>query len=311
MYFIKLLSLICPLLFRKKSLTCIFFLQTEDYLTPNTNVTKSLKEITPIEKERFLILGLDPRSPAADFDRTPILLPRSLALIKARSQEHLYRRGSYETDIYDPKNACQKTSTSLSIPEIRLSSDTISESVKSPLDTEKQDGPLSTSQYDSDLNISKNLSEKEITIIKNPKYSNEKEESLISDEQTVVIEKDKNEIEKQDDCENIKSNMGVKDDGKIKLWHDSLSSEENVSGKDDWKESQEEASKEDVIIIFEKYTTTNTSLKPIKTKEDFRKKGDIKGKKRNSKDVKCNEEKFFTPENKWETEVYEVIYVTS
>lgn len=284
----------------------LFFLQAEGYLTPNTNVTKSLKEITPIEKERFLILGLDPRSPAADFDRTPILLPRSLALIKARSQEQLCRRGSYETDIYDPKNTCQKTCTSLSIPEIRLSSDTISENVKSPLDMEKQNGPLSTSQYDSDLSISKNLSEKEITVIKNPEYSNEKEESLISDEQTIVIEKDKDEIEKQDDCENIKSNMGVKDEDKFKLWHDSLSSEENVSYKEDWKElSQEEASREDVIITFDKYTTISTPLK------DFRKKGDIKGKKRNSKDVKCNEEKFFTPENKWGTEVYEVIYVTS
>ncbi|XP_071581388.1 uncharacterized protein [Temnothorax nylanderi] len=279
----------------------------EDYLTPNANVAKSSKVITPIDKERFIILGLDPRSPAADFDRTPILMPRSLALIKARSQENLSRRGSYETDIYNPKNSRQETSTSLSISEILLSN-TASETLKTP-DTEKQDKSHTTSQYDSDLSISK--SEKEITVIKNSKFTNVKEKSLISDERTVAIdneEDNKDETEKQNVCENIESNTWMKDDDKIKLWHDSLSSEESVSGKEDQKElSQEKVSREDVIITFDKYTTISTSLKLIKTKEDFRKRGDIKGnKKKNAKvDVKLNEEKVFTPENKRGTEMHE------
>lgn len=177
---------------------------------------------------------------------------------------------------------------------------------------EKQDGLLSTSQYNSDLSISK--SEKEITVIKNPKCTNGKEKSLISDERIVAIdnETDKDKTEKQDDCENTGSNTKIRDDGKIKLWHDSLSSEESVSGKEDWKElSRKKASREDVIITFDKYTTISTSLKPIKTKEDFWKKGDIgEKKKRNAKvDVKLNEEKVFTPKNKRGTEVHEVIYV--
>ncbi|KYM94726.1 hypothetical protein ALC62_14707 [Cyphomyrmex costatus] len=230
--------------------------------TTNVNITRSSKVITPIDKERFIILGLDPRSPAADFDRTPILMPKSLALIKARSQENLSRRGSYETDVYNPKNSRQKIDTAINILETRLS-DTALESLK-VLDTEKQDGVHGTSVYNSNLSISK--SEKEITVIKNPKYMSE-EISLISDEQiaTLYNEEDKDETEKQD-CENIKSSTKIRNDDKIKLWHDSLSPEKSIS--------------------------------------DFRKKGDTKGKKKNTK-IDVNEEKVFTPENKQEIETYE------
>lgn len=273
--------------------------------TPNINIAKNLKVITPIDKERFMILGLDPRSPAADFDRTPILMPKSLALIKARSQENLSRRGSYEVDIYNPKNSRQKIDTAINISETRLS-DTASESPK-VLDTEEQDEVSSTSLYNSDLSTSK--SEKEITVIRNPKYMSEERRSLVSDEQIVATdnEGDKNEITKQDDCENIESNIKT-DDDKIKLWHDSLSSEKSVSGKKDENElSRKKVSRDDVIITFDKYTTISTSLKPMKT--DFRKKGDTIGKKKNTKiDVKLNEVKVFTPENKQEIEMYEVIY---
>ncbi|XP_012535625.1 uncharacterized protein LOC105836253 [Monomorium pharaonis] len=278
--------------------------EVENYSTPNASVAKNIKVITPIDKERFIILGLDPRSPAADFDRTPILLPRSLALIKARSQENLSRRGSYETDIYN--NFHQEISTSLSIPEIKLS-ETVEKNLKTDAretDTVEQDVLPSTSQCDFDLSISK--SEQEITVIKNPKYTDGKKQSLILDEQTITInDSEKNETEKQDDSKNIKFNTKIKDD-KIKLWHDLVSSEENVSGKEDKKElPQEKALREDVIITFDNYTTTSTSLKSTKAK-DFRKKEDIKGRKKNTKvDVKLNEEKVFIFENKQGIEIHE------
>ncbi|KYN31601.1 hypothetical protein ALC56_14099 [Trachymyrmex septentrionalis] len=278
------------------------FIEVQD-LTPNVNVAKSSKIITPIDKERFIILGLDPRSPAADFDRTPILIPKSLALIKARSQENLSRKGSYEMDIYNPKNSCQKIDTAINIPETRLF-DTASESLKA-LDTEKKDGLSITSLYNFNLNISK--SEKEITVIRNPKYISEEKRSLVSDKQIVAIdnEEDKNETEKQNDCENIESNTKTRDDDKIKLWHDSLSLEKSVSDKKDEKElSRKKVSRDDVIITFDKYTTISTSLKPMKT--DFRKKEDTKGKKKNTKvNIKLNEEKLFSLENKQEIEMYE------
>ncbi|XP_012057059.1 PREDICTED: LOW QUALITY PROTEIN: uncharacterized protein LOC105620163 [Atta cephalotes] len=276
------------------------FIEVQDS-TPNVNVAKSSKIITPIDKERFIILGLDPRSPAADFDRTPILMPKSLALIKARSQENLSHKGSYEVDIYNPKNSCQKIDTAINIPETRLS-DTASESLKA-LDTKEQNGVSSTSLYNSDLNISK--SEKEITVIRNLKYISEQRKLLISDKQIVAIdnEEDKNKTEKQDDCENIESNTKIRDDDKIKLWH-SLSSEKCVSGKKDEKKLlRKKVSRDDVIITFDKYTTISTSLKPMKT--DL-KKGKHKRKKKNVKvNVKFNEEKMFTLENKQEIEMYE------
>ncbi|XP_011707096.1 PREDICTED: uncharacterized protein LOC105462273 [Wasmannia auropunctata] len=257
-------------------------------LTPNVNVNaKDSKVITPIDKERFIILGLDPRSPAANFDRTPILMPKSLALIKARSQENLSRRGSYEMDVYNPKNSYKEISTSLNIPKIQTS-DITSENLR---DTEEQDRLSSISLCNSDLSISK--SEKEITVIKNPKCTSGKEKLLVSDEQTVAINNEEDKDEKQDDCESIESNTKLRDD-KIKLWYDSLSSEGSVSGKKDKKELlQEKASREDVIIMFDN-TTISTSL-PLK--EDFQKKGDINEKKNTKIDVKPNEEKVFTPKN--------------
>ncbi|XP_011859178.1 PREDICTED: uncharacterized protein LOC105556697 [Vollenhovia emeryi] len=276
--------------------------EPDDSMSNVVNVdVKSTKIITPIDKERFIILGLDPRSPAADFDRTPILLPRSLALLKARSQENLSRRGSYEEDVYNMRISCQKAGSHLSIPEIRLT-DTPSESL---LNTVNQDKLLSTFQHDSDSSISK--SEKEITVIKNPKFTNGEEESLISDEQTVDSEEVQDQTGNEDNCKNIVSSAKIKDDGKIKLWQDSISSEESPSGKEDWKQlSQEKASREDVIITFDKYTTISTSLKPVKTK-DFPKEGDAKGrnKKTAKVDVKLNGEKVFTPENKLGIEVHE------
>jgi len=257
-----------------------------------------------------MILGLDPRSPATDFDRTPILMPKSLALIKAQSQDNLNFRDSYK--IYNPKNSYQKIGTSHNISEVRLS-DTVSKSLKA-LDTEEQDELPSISLYDSDLNISKN--EKEITVIKNPKCINGEKKSFVSDEQTIIIDnqENKDKTEKQNDCKHIEFNKKIKDD-KIKLWHNSLSSEEKISGKKDKKELlQEKISRENVIITFDKYTMISTSLKPVKAEKEIRKKGDTKGKKKNIKiDVKFNGE-IVIPENKalQGTQVHEVIvkYIT-
>ncbi|XP_046741748.1 uncharacterized protein LOC124408672 [Diprion similis] len=50
---------------------------------------------TLVDELRYRIFGLDPRSPAADFSRTPILSPKSIRRLKARSFENLNRRDSY------------------------------------------------------------------------------------------------------------------------------------------------------------------------------------------------------------------------
>lgn len=281
--------------------------RAEAYFTPNVNVIRGEKTITPIDKERYIILGLDPRSPAADFNRTPILMPKSLALIKARSQEMLNRKGSYESDIYNPMNLSRGICTpqkSLSIPKIQLSLDTDSETLKL-LDMEQQnksDILCASQQSDSDSSVFE--SEEEVTVIKNPKCKNEMEESLISDEQIVTINKEKNKdnIDK-DSCKDIEHDikeMYIKDDNKIEV---NDSSEENKTGKKEEnivEKLRKKGPREDIIIMFDECATISTSPKPIKIEEDDQN-GKIVGKKKSTKihaKVTPNEKKIFTPENK-------------
>lgn len=264
-------------------------------------------------------MGLDPRSPAADFDRTPILMPKSLVLIKARSQEALSRKGSYESDIYNPANSSRKISTSLSIPKIQLLPDTTSETLKR-LDVEQEIEPYifyTPQQSDSDSSVFE--SEEEVTVIKNPKCKNEREKSLISDEQIVATDKEKNkdDTDKKDNCTNIEHDiktMSIKDD-KIEVWHDS--SEENITGKKE-KENiveklpQKKAPREDIIIMFDECATISTSPKPIKTEMDCQK-GDIAERKKSTiidAKITSNERKIFNPENKMHgSEMLKVNYI--
>lgn len=265
-------------------------------------------------------MGLDPRSPAADFDRTPILMPKSLALIKARSQEALSRKGSYESDIYNPTNSSRKISTSLSIPKIQLLPDTTSETLKR-LDVEQEIEPYifyTPQQSDSDSSVFE--SEEEVTVIKNPKCKNEREKSLISDEQIVATDKEKNkdDTDKKDNCTDIEHDiktMSIKDDNIIEVWHDS--SEENITGKKE-KENiveklpQKKAPREDIIIMFDECATISTSPKPIKTEMDCQK-GDIAERKKSTiidAKITSNERKIFNPENKMHgSEMLKVIYI--
>lgn len=64
-------------------------------------------------------MGLDPRSPAADFDRTPILMPKSIKRLRARSQEFLHRAGSYDTDIFYPKFSYCEPSSQFNVTEVQ------------------------------------------------------------------------------------------------------------------------------------------------------------------------------------------------
>lgn len=271
-------------------------------------------------------MGLDPRSPAADFDRTPILIPKSLALIKARSQEVLSRRGSYELDVYNPTNLHKKISTS--IPKIQLLPDRASETPET-LDMEEQNesNVLYTSQQsDSDTSV---FEEEEVTVIKNPRCKNEMEKSSISNEQTVATdeEKDKDNINMKDDCKDIENDMKtiiIKDDtNDIEIWYnsveDSVSFKEDITGKKE-KENivekllQRKSPREDIIITFDECATTSTSLKPVKTEENYcQKNGDIAGRKKKSTNIDAtvmsNEKKIFNPEKKIHgAEVLKVIH---
>ena len=88
--------------------------------------------ITSIEKERLAILGLDPRSPAADFHRTPLLNPKSIERLRARSQECLYRRGSYEADVSYSRFSYCEMSSQFTVPEIQALPDLAACAPESP-----------------------------------------------------------------------------------------------------------------------------------------------------------------------------------
>lgn len=244
-------------------------------------------------------MGLDPRSPAADFDRTPILKPKSLALIKARSQEAVNRRGSYESDVYKSTKSHQEINTSLNIPKIQLPN-VISET-SNMLDMKKQDEShifCTPQQFDSDSSVFEE-DEEEVVVIKNSKCKNEKEIDI----------KDCKDIE-----HDIKA-IHIEDD-ESEIWYDSVS-EENIAGKKE-KENiveklpQKKASREDIIITFDECATISILSKPIKREGDSRKKGDIARRKKNAKiedTVTSNEKKNFNPENKMHgTEMLKVIY---
>ncbi|XP_020288139.1 uncharacterized protein LOC109856850 isoform X2 [Pseudomyrmex gracilis] len=204
-----------------------------DYLTPKANVAKrGKKKFTSIDKERYRVLGLDPRSPAADFERTPILVSKSLALMKARSQEHLNRKGSYETDVYNPDSPGNlEISLSRSIPELFLN---VASEIRTKLNLNQatEFDTIKSESNPSDDEIFES-EEDEVTVINNPRFKKRQETtSISSEEETLTIVKDK--IKKNDNYENIeiditKNTRSNNSDNKIEVWHDSSSSEKELS----------------------------------------------------------------------------------
>lgn len=128
---------------------------------------------TPTAQLRYKILGLDPRSPATDFDRTPILSPKSMKRLKARSLENLVRRDSYfELGISRPARLsyCETTSQG-SIPEVLALPEIVSNLDKAVnLDpvTENSDKFDSCSSSSSSSVETISESHEEITVIRNP-----------------------------------------------------------------------------------------------------------------------------------------------
>jgi hypothetical protein len=310
----------------------------QDTLTPNINDKKHLKAFTIIDKERYNVLGLDPRSPAADFDRTPILIPKSLAKLKARSQENLIRKGSYDIDMYSPKVLYQEINSANSIPEIQSLPDTpLKHSEILNMEKHKEADIFSTLQSHSDsMIISK--SETEVIVTKDLKFEEfeNREKGLISNnEQTIANEEEKEEdnMDKQDNRKDIEHDIGrmrIKDvssshneqslqdhSEKIKVWQDSSSSEKGESGKEEKKKieklSRQTNPREDIIITFDEHTSITLS-KLVKTEENHQKKEETREKKKkDTMDTKLvsNEENGFNQKengNKYGSDMLKVIY---
>ncbi|XP_014479632.1 PREDICTED: uncharacterized protein LOC106746956 [Dinoponera quadriceps] len=282
----------------------------------NATVVKTPKNLTAIEKERYRILGLDPRSPAADFNRTPILIPKSLAMIKARSQDNLNRKGSYETDVYNPRNSWQEASISLDNTEIQLLPDIASKRLRE-LDSETRAELNIFHIPDSDFDSSVFTSEEDLTVIKNSKFKITNDKSLITSERTLTTtDKREGSTSGQNDYKDvIEENMKairIKDDNKIKIWHDSSISEESVLSKVEEEEvrenikgelSQKKMLKED---ICDEHTAKNSSPSKLINIENIQKKEDVGENVRKilKSDVKfkSDEKKIFSPDSKYSNE---------
>ncbi|XP_048264007.1 uncharacterized protein LOC100647341 isoform X1 [Bombus terrestris] len=268
-------------------------------LTPTTSNLNNEKVITDIEKERFNILGLDPRSPAANFDRTPILMPKSIKRLRARSQEFLHRAGSYDTDIFYPKFSYCETSSQFNVTEVQALPSLTATDVKSlnsvinDCDNKSKSPEL---LYSSHSSGNESTSAIEIFASAKEELEDQNEFQRISGQNKfngVCVKKD---IEEKKTC--------VTSNDIIKVWRDSLILDESqaleTSELDNVQIIEEkiaQVSKEEVIITFDDDNIAKlANFESEKTKIDT-----IRKKKKNLKSevkIPIDEKKFSNSINK-------------
>ncbi|XP_043250475.1 uncharacterized protein LOC122396290 [Colletes gigas] len=191
---------------------------TDSPVTPTVNNLNVIKRMTSIEKERYDILGLDPRSPAANFDRTPILPPKSIQRLKARSQECLHRQGSYETDVLYPRLSYCEMLSQFNIPEIQALPDLTAERIEA-LNFHNSDDSYKSNDSNSSYS----------TVSSKNKTSFEIENQMKSEETTSNQNIDNVEQPKE---------INIVNNDAIKIWRDSLVS--SVLGKSEIKIATDE-----------------------------------------------------------------------
>ncbi|KOC68474.1 hypothetical protein WH47_10714 [Habropoda laboriosa] len=216
----------------------------EVFLTPTVNDIVNKNLLTAISKDRYDILGLDPRSPAADFDRTPILMPKSMESLKARSQENLHRRGSYDTDVYYPRFSYCEMSSQFNVPEIQALPDLATCVIKN-LDLVKDDCNDKCSESES---CSSHSSRSENVSENDKELEEEDEIQMISDQDNYNDTCVNKNTEQKEICVN----------DVIKVWRDSLvlnePQESETCESDDIQTMEERIShilKEEVILTLD------------------------------------------------------------
>nr|XP_003703443.1 PREDICTED: uncharacterized protein LOC100879228 [Megachile rotundata] len=275
----------------------------ETFLTPEVNNVNNKKKLSPIEKERYEVLGIDPRSPAANFDRTPILMPKSLELLKARSREDLHKQGSYETDIFYPKFAYCEMSSEFSIPEIQALPDLATCTTKCLDLNDTDDGARSNESETSHSSCSPEIE----------KVSEDGEKLLESqnETQTTLREDNCNDVYIKKDIEELNVCNNENDNDTIKIWRDTMVLDKVLEFESTElhdmqlvKKKTSQTPKENVIITFDDSSSTKDvlSLKISKTGNDIAR-VDTTIKKRYLKlDIKTEEKKVFNSNDKNDTE---------
>lgn len=248
------------------------------------NINKN-QLMTEIQKERYYILGLDPRSPAADFDRTPLLKPRSLERLKARSRESLQRQGSYEADQFYPSYSYCEMSSEFNVTEVQALPDLASCVLKS-LNLDALDDKFT--ELDSE-NCNR------ATRTDSPLGSEER----VSEDQEIQTSEEDTCNDKNVQRKALEAETCVDDNVTFKVWRDSLVSDKSQKLETDdidvVQEKVPQMAKEEVIITFDEDNITKDKLS-LKLAKSEKLKLDAIGKKKKRIETK-DERKLFTDKN--------------
>ncbi|XP_076681699.1 uncharacterized protein LOC143375927 isoform X2 [Andrena cerasifolii] len=223
-------------------------LDSDMELTPTADKIIYKKGITSIEKERLAILGLDPRSPAADFHRTPLLKPKSIERLRARSQECLYRRGSYEADVSYSRFSYCEMSSQFTVPEIQALPDLAACAPKSS----DLDDDFDDRSGESDSSISSQSSGTETISASEERLDNE------SHYETCLGDSSCSEVLIIEDAQ--PKEAPAVDNDTIKVWRDSSVLEDNPS-------ETESTDSDEIQIIHEKILEV---LQEVKCQSDIK-----------------------------------------
>ncbi|XP_017880620.1 uncharacterized protein LOC108625203 isoform X2 [Ceratina calcarata] len=256
----------------------------ESLLKPVADNMIKKELITEIQKERYDILGLDPRSPAVDFDRTPLLKPRSLERLKARSQETLQRQGSYEADQLYPSYSYCEMSSQFDVTEVQALPDLASCVLKSlNLNTIIDKSNELESEGSSQPTRSESLLE------------SEKRESGGREIQTLEADTC---VDKDVQKETLEEEKCGDDNIFIKVWRDSLVSDKSQKLETDDVEivqAKEPQVAEEEVIIFDKNNSAKDKLF-VKPAKNDKLKVDVIGKKKRGTEA-LSEKKIFADKN--------------
>lgn len=225
---------------------------------------------TPVAELRYKILGIDPRSPAADFDRTPILTSRSMIRMRARSQENLARRDSLaELGIGNPARLSYcETMTVENIPEVLALPDIMlnlnkAKNMDVTMDTSDQYDSCTSSSDESVETIS-DESREEITVVLNPKIKATQEATASSFGSSIEKIEDTFPADNVDRVLSIAARAGDKReqaaelDKKITVWRDSVTPEITDTLDADIESELNTMPNEEVIIEFDDTEITKT-----------------------------------------------------
>ena len=275
-------------------------------------------EMETPESLNFQSMVLDPRSPATDFDRTPIL--------KMRSSERICSLFEDAINVNVPDSTARlsfcETTTSFSIPEIQAVAEPIFSSMNESLSLESDTNVSKTSQnpsdgsnYDESSDPSDN-DDTQITVIRNPNIFSslsdgvstwtECEPAISSGfEDSLRSEHQKNNDKLDSDISEIINsvmmntqtdyNKGVASNDKIKVWRDSVSPKITEEARPMMTGNNSNRNSEEIIIEFDDEIVSRKGLVhgskiPVRVETDKEKKVQNK---RNQNGNKMEERKLY------------------